>query len=102
MSYSNQGNYTTEIGIKICDFSKQEKGHGKKFLSMLIHALFKDLGYKKIILDTNIKNLIAQHVYEQLGFQKVRINVDAWEDQLGESQTSIDYELCEKDFIHYA
>ena len=34
MNYRNKGNGIAEIGIKICDFSKQEKGHGKKLLSM--------------------------------------------------------------------
>jgi RimJ/RimL family protein N-acetyltransferase len=29
MNYRNKGNEVAEIGIKICDFSKQEKGHGK-------------------------------------------------------------------------
>ncbi len=102
MSYRNKGNGIAEIGIKICDFSKQEKGHGKKLLSMLINALFKDMGYKKIILDTNLNNHRAQHVYEQLGFQKLRVNIDTWKDQLGELQSSVDYELEEKDFINYA
>ena len=102
MNYRNQGNGIAEIGIKICVFSKQEKGHGKKLLSMLIKALFKDLGYKKIILDTNLNNLRAQHVYEKLGFQKMRVNVDAWKNQLGELQSFIDYELEEKNFINYA
>lgn len=101
MSYRNIGNNIAEIGIKICDISKQEKGHGRKLLSMLIKALFKDLGYKKIILDTNLNNHRAQHVYEKLGFKKLRVNVAAWKDQLGELQTSIDYELEEKDFINY-
>ena len=101
MSYRNIGNSIAEIGIKICDISKQEKGHGRKLLSMLIKALFIDLGYKKIILDTNLNNLRAQHVYEKLGFKKLRVNVAAWKDQLGELQTSIDYELEEKDFINY-
>lgn len=100
MNYRNKGNDIAEIGIKICDFSIQEKGHGTILLSMLINSLFKDLGYKKIILDTNLKNLRAQHVYEKLGFKKLRINVDSWKDQLGELQTSIDYELEEKDFIN--
>lgn len=102
MNYRNKGNNIAEIGIKICDFSKQEKGHGKKLLSMLINTLFKELGYKKIILDTNLNNLRAQHVYEKLGFQKLRINVDAWKNQLGELQSSIDYELEEKDFTNYS
>lgn len=69
---------------------------------MLINDLFKDLGYKKIVLDTNLNNLRAQHVYEKLGFQKLRVNVDAWKNQLGELQSSIDYELEEKDFIYYS
>lgn len=101
MIFRNKGNHIAEIGIKICDFSKQEKGHGKKLLSMLINALFKDLGYTKIILDTNLNNFRAQHVYEKLGFQKLRINADAWKNQLGELQSSIDYELEEKDFVNY-
>ncbi|MBS5931419.1 MAG: GNAT family N-acetyltransferase [Clostridiales bacterium] len=69
---------------------------------MLISDLFKDLGYKKIVLETNLNNLRAQHVYEKLGFQKLRVNVDAWKNQLGELQSSIDYELMEKDFIYYS
>lgn len=102
MNYRNKGNDIAEIGIKICDFSKQEKGHGKKLLSMLINALFRDMGYNKIILDTNLNNIRAQHVYEKLGFKKLHVNVDAWKNQLGELQSSIDYELEEKDFINYA
>lgn len=102
MNYRNKGNDIAEIGIKICDFSKQEKGHGRKLLSMLINALFKDLGYKKVILDTNLNNLRAQHVYEKLGFQKLRVNVDTWKNQLGELQSTIDYELEKKDFINYS
>lgn len=101
MNYRNKGDGIAEIGIKICDFSKHEKGYGKKLLSMLINTLFKDLGYKKITLDTNLNNLRAQHVYETLGFQKLRINLDAWKNQIGELQSSIDYELEEKDFMNY-
>lgn len=101
MNYRNMGNGVAEIGIKICDFSKQEKGYGKVLLSMLINELF-SMGYKKIILDTNLSNTRAQHVYESLGFQKVRVNYDSWKNQLGELQSSIDYELYENQFINYA
>ena len=41
MSYCNRGNKTAEIGIKICDFSMQDKGLGKILLSMLISCLRK-------------------------------------------------------------
>lgn len=101
MVYRNKGNGVAEIGIKICDFSKQDKGNGKILLSMLINSLYNDLGYKKIILDTNIKNERAQHVYEQLGFVKLRINENSWKDQIGEFQTSVDYELCQTDFHNF-
>lgn len=101
MNYRNLGNCVAEIGIKICDFSKQNKGLGKIILSMLIESLFKDFGYQKIILDTNYHNKRAQHVYESLGFKQIRINYDAWKDQLGVLQTSVDYELIVSDFINY-
>ena len=89
-----------EIGIKICETDGQNRGVGRKILSMLIGWLFQN-GYSKIILDTNLKNTRAQHVYESLGFRKVRTNIDAWKDQLGQLQSSIDYELVKEDFISY-
>jgi Acetyltransferases, including N-acetylases of ribosomal proteins len=98
MSYRNKGNNIAEIGIKICDFSKQEKGHGTLFLKMLISGLFAN-GYEKIILDTNVNNARAQHVYEKLGFKKLRINHNSWKNQLGEPQSSIDYEMLKSQFI---
>lgn len=98
MSYRNKGNGIAEIGIKICEFEKQEKGNGTKLLTMLISTLFDELGYIKIILDTNINNQRAQHVYEKLGFRKLRVNVDSWKNQLGELQSSVDYEMIRTDF----
>jgi hypothetical protein len=56
MNYRNKGNGIAEIGIKICDMEKQEKGNGTQLLTMLIHTLFNELGYLKIILDTNLNN----------------------------------------------
>ena len=89
-----------EIGIKICETDCQNRGVGRKVLSMLIHWLFRN-GYAKIILDTNLTNTRAQHVYESLGFRKVRTNIDSWKDQLGQLQSSIDYALVEQDFVSY-
>ena len=71
---------------------------------MLITYLFEDetLNSKfqvhRIILDTNLKNKRAQHVYEKLGFTKVRVNYGAWEDQLGVLQDSVDYEMTKEQF----
>ena len=102
MSYYNLGNLTAEIGIKICAFSKQNQGLGKPYLSMLFSSLFDDMGYEVIIIDTNLKNERAQHVYESMGASKVGIRTDAWRDQLGELQSTVDYKLYKKDFVNFA
>lgn len=101
MNFSNLGNGTCEIGIKICDSDSQNKGLGKIVLSLFIDGLFHEFGYEKILLDTNLNNKRAQHVYEQLGFQRVRTNLDAWKDQLGNLQSSVDYELTKENFISF-
>lgn len=99
-SYRNVSDGVAEIGIKICETDCQNRGVGRKVLSMLIGWLFKN-GYSKIVLDTNLTNRRAQHIYESLGFCKVRTNIDSWKDQLGRLQSSVDYELVEKDFVSY-
>lgn len=102
MGYGREREDTAEIGIKICDFAEQDKGYGKILLSMLIFSLFNDMGYKRIILDTNVNNKRAQHVYEELGFTKLRVKENSWKNQLGELQSSIDYELYQEDFANFA
>ena len=97
MNYRNVGGDTAEIGIKICESDYQGRGLGRTVLSMLVKGLFSE-GYSKIILDTNLNNLRAQHVYELLGFRKLRVNIDSWEEQLGVPQSSVDYELTQEDF----
>ena len=99
-SYRNIADGIAEIGIKICETDCQNRGIGRKILSMLIGWLFRN-GYSKIVLDTNLTNTRAQHVYESLGFQKVRTNIDSGKDQLGRLQSFVDYELTEKNFISY-
>lgn len=96
MCYRTVAENVAEIGIKICDFNRQEKGFGTRFLRMLIGYLFEQMGYTKIILDTNLKNTRAQYVYEKIGFRKVAVKVDSWKDQLGEWQSSVDYELIKE------
>ena len=100
MSYSDQGNHTVEIGIKICSAEHQEKGLGRTVLSMLIGELF-SMGFTKVILDTNLTNTRAQHVYEKLGFQKVGVRENSWKNQLGELQSSVDYELTSEHFVDW-
>ena len=98
MSYSNVGNSSVEIGIKICDFDNQEKGFGTLFLKMLIEELF-DMGYMKVILDTNLNNKRAQHIYSKLGFKQLGVRKDVWVDQFGVPQSLVDYELSKTEFI---
>ena len=98
--YRKVGEAIVEIGIKICETDCQNRGLGRVILSMLISWLFEQ-GFEKIVLDTNPNNLRAQHVYEMLGFRKVRTNIDSWTDQLGRKQSSVDYELMERDFVDH-
>jgi RimJ/RimL family protein N-acetyltransferase len=98
MNYRTKGSGIAEIGIKICEPAEHEKGYGKTLITMFIDALFNQYGYEKIILDTNVNNKRAQHVYNKLGFREVSVNHNAWKDQLGEWQSSIDYELTKVDF----
>ena len=100
MSFRILENDAAEIGIKICDTAYQERGVGRKALSMLIGELFQR-GCGKIVLDTNLSNTRAQHVYELLGFQKMGARIDAWTDQLGRLQSAVDYELTRQDFVDY-
>lgn len=90
-----------EIGIKICDATKQNQGYGKKILSLFLSGLFDCLGYERIQLDTDLENTRAQHVYESLGFQKLAINRDFWVDQLGRARSSVDYSLSKENFHSY-
>ena len=70
-------------------------------LSLIIKYLFCH-GYDKIVLDTNLNNKRAQHVYELLGFKKLRVNIDSWTDQLGQKQSSVDYELYKENFNDFS
>lgn len=98
--YRKVGEDIAKIGIKICETDCQNRGLGRIILSMLILWLFEQ-GFEKIVLDTNLTNLRAQHVYESLGFRKLRINYDSWTDQLGNKQSAVDYELTEENFVDF-
>ena len=100
MNWRDVGN-AAEIGIKICEAPMQERGLGRIALSLLISELF-SMGFQKIVLDTNLNNTRAQHVYEKLGFQKVAIRKNSWRDQLGNPQSAVDYELYPKNFHDFA
>jgi RimJ/RimL family protein N-acetyltransferase len=96
MSYRNMKGTegTAEPGIKICDFTQQDKGLGTKLLTVFIDALFRYYGYERIVLSTNLKNERAQHVYEKkLGFRRDKVDKDCWRDQLGELQSFVYFEI---------
>lgn len=92
MSYRISNNIA-DIGIKICDTKYQDKGFGTKVLMMLIYYLFNMLKVDKIKLDTMLDNLRSQHVYEKVGFIKVKENIDAWVNPMGKKYSYVDYEL---------
>ncbi len=98
MSYRMLPPDAAEIGIKICAEAERGRGAGRKYLSMLIAWLFSEKRRAKIVLDTNLANTRARHVYETLGFRRVRVRENAWRDQLGQWQTAVDYELTPGDF----
>lgn len=98
MNYRRTDEGTAEIGIKICEASAQNKGLGTRLLTLFIGDLFKTYGYERIVLDTNLQNVRAQHVYEKLGFQRVGVRVNAFKDQLGRWQSAVDYELKRNDW----
>lgn len=100
--YRNVGNRTAEIGMIICNPTMQEQGFGRILLSMLLSELFDRFGFERIILDTNADNTRAQHVYELLGFRKVRVRQNAYPNDQGIWQTAVDYALQKRDFINYA
>ena len=95
----NGGVVLCGIGIKICDASYQNRGLGKKILSVWIEKLFDELGAEKVVLDTNLKNTRAQHVYEELGFRKTSVAYDSGKDQLGELQSFVNYELTREQLV---
>lgn len=97
MSYRHRGD-AADIGIKICVPQLREHGYGRRLLTMLLTMLFDEKGYQRVVLDTNLKNRRAQHVYELLGFRRMRIEYGGFIDQLGEKQDVVYYELTREMF----
>lgn len=99
MSFLLMDSGAADIGIKICEPKWQDRGYGSKLLRMLVKYLFEDekvnqyISVKKVILDTCVENERAQHVYEKIGFVKLRVNECAWEDATGKWRDSVDYEM---------
>ncbi len=87
------------IGIKICDFSHQEKGIGTAALKALIDYLFTRFALHQITLDTMIENMRARHVYQKLYFKEQTIKKDCWTDQLGQLRTAVVYQLTRSDYL---
>lgn len=101
MSYSVLENNAVELGIKICNADFQEHGLGRRALCLVIKELFAR-GYGKIVLDTNLRNRRAQHVYELIGFQRVGVRENAWMDQVGVMQSAVDYALTPQTFVDWS
>lgn len=90
-----------EIGIKICEAAQQGHGYGRIALSLLIRALF-ERGVPAVVLDTDLENHRAQHVYESLGFTRLGIRRNCWRNQIGELRSAVDYEIIPGRLVDFA
>jgi len=91
---------TAEPGIKICDFSEQDKGYGTTLMSIFIDALFRYYNYEKVILTTGIKNERAQYVYEKkLGFRHIMTEKNDDPDELGIYEYTVYFEMSKSDWL---
>lgn len=93
MNWRREESDHAEIGIKICESNRQEKGFGSRLIAMLCRDLFANRGIARITLDTMLENQRAQHVYEKLGFVKTGVQENCWRDQTGRLRTAVDYQL---------
>lgn len=93
MNWRREESNHAEIGIKICESNRQEKGFGSRLIAMLCRDLFANRGIARITLDTMLENQRAQHVYEKLGFVKTGVRENCWRDQTGRLRTAVDYQL---------
>jgi len=93
-------NGAAEPGIKICDFSVRDKGHGTTLLTIYIDALFRYYGYERIIIDTDMKNERARHVYEKkLGFRFLGTQKNSSLDESDYYETVIYFEMNKADWF---
>ena len=100
-NYRDVGVGVAEIGIKICERDRQEHGLGRIFLSMLLKALFAR-EIETVVLDTDLENRRAQHVYELLGFTRLGVRRDCWRNQVGELRSAVDYAIRPDQLVDYA
>lgn len=93
MNWRREESDHAEIGIKICESDRQEKGFGSRLIAMLCRDLFANRGIARITLNTMLENQRAQHVYEKLGFVKTGVRENCWRDQTGKLRNAVDYQL---------
>lgn len=93
MNWRREESDHAEIGIKICESDRQEKGFGSRLIAMLCRDLFANRGIARITLNTMLENQRAQHVYEKLGFVKTGVRENCWRNQTGRLRTAVDYQL---------
>lgn len=98
MNYLNVGHGIAEIGLRICNFSRHNKGYGHILLSMLIDELFRNMHFQQIITDINLKDKRTQHVYESLGFVQTDYRDQAYRNSKGQWQTAVYYKLLPENF----
>lgn len=105
-NYRILNEHTAECGWKICETAAQNRGHGTRLIRLMLNYLFTDPALQaktpiyRAIWDTNRNNLRAQHVYEhKIGARRLREQRDAWQDQRGVWQSSVDYEVLKSEYL---
>ncbi|MCL1948627.1 MAG: GNAT family N-acetyltransferase [Turicibacter sp.] len=98
MNVRDEGDGIASIGIKICEEAFQSKGLGQVYLKLFLRWLFEEKSFRKIVLDTSLKNIRAQKAYEKVGFEKVGVRHQVWLAPSGEWFDVVDYELTKQNW----
>lgn len=69
---------SVDLTIHICESSYQNQGYGSQILGLVIDHIFNIEGFNKISLSVSSTNARAIHVFEKLGFEKIKEQAKAF------------------------
>lgn len=71
LSNMNRKIGSASIFILLCDDEYRRKGIGGESMNYLIEYAFTDLGLRSLYLEVDRANVVAVHLYDKLGFQRI-------------------------------
>lgn len=71
--YENKNENVFGIDLFIGEHQLWNKGHGTKILKICLEFLFNEKNADAIIIDPHSENERAIHVYEKIGFKKIKV-----------------------------